>query len=369
MKVRNNYNECITNLACSIRKYFELDYKHNTLSYIDKLLTEKQPKNVVVILFDGMGSRIIDRVLDKEDFFIKNKMKEITTVFPATTTAATYTMLNGLNPVEHGYLGWHTYVEELDEVLISFFGVNKETQKLNEKYEHIRKKYFVNKTITDEINEEGKYYSKILYPFGEEKYNDLDHMLSLIEEECNKEGKKYIYAYDEAPDNKMHLLGPDSEEVKELIKERSKKVEELSKKLKDTIIFVIADHGHIVVDNIHLNDYKDLTDMLERTTSIEQRAVSFKIKEGLHKKFEKRFNELFGEYFKLYTKEEVINSKLFGDGEENPLFRSALGDFLAISESSNKTLLMDGDYELYSHHAGYTDDEIYIPLIVIDKSN
>lgn len=31
MNVKNNYNECITNLACSIRKYFELEYKHNTL--------------------------------------------------------------------------------------------------------------------------------------------------------------------------------------------------------------------------------------------------------------------------------------------------------------------------------------------------
>ena len=51
MKVKNNYNECLTNLACSIRKHFELDYNHNTLDYIDKLLEEKQPKNVIVMLY------------------------------------------------------------------------------------------------------------------------------------------------------------------------------------------------------------------------------------------------------------------------------------------------------------------------------
>ena len=44
MHVKNNYNECITNLACSIRKYFELDYQHNTLSYVDKLLEKNNPK-------------------------------------------------------------------------------------------------------------------------------------------------------------------------------------------------------------------------------------------------------------------------------------------------------------------------------------
>lgn len=68
MIVRNNYNECLTNLACSIQKYFGLEYKHNTLDYIDKLLEEKKPKNVVTILCDGMGSNIIDKVLNPNDF-------------------------------------------------------------------------------------------------------------------------------------------------------------------------------------------------------------------------------------------------------------------------------------------------------------
>ena len=31
MKVKNNYDECLTNLPCSIRKYFDLDYKHKPL--------------------------------------------------------------------------------------------------------------------------------------------------------------------------------------------------------------------------------------------------------------------------------------------------------------------------------------------------
>lgn len=368
MIVKNNYNECITNLACSIRKYFDLDYKHNTLGYVDKLLEEKQPKNVVVMLFDGMGSRILDRTLEKNDFFMKNRQKEITTVFPATTTAATYSAMTGLNPVEHGYLGWYSYVKPINETIMLFLGINKDTQEVSDKYSDAREKYFVNKTITDEINEAGKYKSRILFPFGEDKYNDLDDMLDIIKKECNADGKKYIYAYDDEPDHTMHDFGADSDEVRKLIKIRNQKVEKLCNELDDTIIFVIADHGHIKVDNIFLNDYPDIINMLERTTSIEQRAVSFKIKDGMHQQFEKRFEELFGEFFNLYTKAEVIESKLFGDGNENLLFRSALGDYIAIAENSNKTLLTDGDENLFSQHAGYTDDEIYIPLIIVDKT-
>ena len=56
------------------------------------------------------------------------------------------------------------------------------------------------------------------------------------------------------------------------------------------------------------------------------------------------------------------------DGEENPLFRSALGDYIAIAENSNKTLLAENDETDFSQHAGYTDDEIFIPLIIIDKT-
>lgn len=183
MVLKNDYNECITNLACSIRKYFDLEYKHNTLDYVDKILDENKPKNVVVILFDGMGSRILDRTLDKDDLFIKNKFKEITSVFPATTTAATTSMMTGLNPIEHGYTGWFSYIKPIDEVIALFTGENKVTQMPSDKWSDIKKKYFNYKIITEEINDAGKYRSRILFPFGEDSYKDLDNMLSIIKEE------------------------------------------------------------------------------------------------------------------------------------------------------------------------------------------
>ena len=102
MKIKNNYNECLTNLACSIAKYFGASYKHNTIGYIDKLLEEKSPKNVVTILLDGMGTSILDKHLLNDSFFMKHKIKDITSVFPATTVAATTSMRTGLNPCETG---------------------------------------------------------------------------------------------------------------------------------------------------------------------------------------------------------------------------------------------------------------------------
>ena len=125
MLVKNNYNECLTNLACSIRKYFELEYKHNTLDYIDKILEKFKPKNIVTILCDGMGSNILDKMLDKDAFLIKNRIKPITTVFPATTVAATTSMMTGLNPVETGMLGWDMYYKDIDKTITVFMNSEK----------------------------------------------------------------------------------------------------------------------------------------------------------------------------------------------------------------------------------------------------
>lgn len=61
--VFSDYKNSIVNLACSIKKYFDLTYNHCTLDYIDKQLEEFQPKNVVVILFDGMGSKLLRKKL------------------------------------------------------------------------------------------------------------------------------------------------------------------------------------------------------------------------------------------------------------------------------------------------------------------
>ena len=366
MLVKNNYNECLTNLACSIRKYFGLDYKHNTLDYIDNILEEYQPKNVVTILCDGMGSIIMDRMLDQDAFLIKNRIKPITTVFPATTVAATTSMMTGLNPVETGMLGWDMYYKDIDKTITVFMNSEKgdvDYKPLQEAIDY-NSKHMIRKTISKEINEKGIDKGYSLFPFGEKAYSTLDEMYERIETLCNEDGKKYIYAYDTDPDHTMHEIGCDKPEIKDIIVDINKRIEELSNKLTDTVIFVVADHGHHNVENLFIKDYPDVEECLLRNTSIEPRAVNFFIKPDKKEVFEELFNKYFGNDFDLYKMDDVIESKLFGDGEENEIFRDALGDYLAIGKT-DKTLLYIGSDVLKSQHAGYTDDEILVPLIAI----
>ena len=366
MLVKNDYKECLTNLACSIRKYFDLDYKHNTLNYIDKILDEYKPKNVVTILCDGMGSNIMDRILDKDSFLIKNRLKAITTVFPATTVAATTSMMTGLNPIETGMLGWDMYYKDIDKTITVYLNSLKEDPNhiaLDEAREY-NSKHMIRKTIMDEINEEGKYKGYTLFPFGDDCYESIEDMFNKIETLCNTDGKKYIYAYNTEPDHTMHEIGCDKPEIGKIIKDINTRVERLSGNITDTIIFVVADHGHHNVENLFIKDYPDIEKCLLRNTSLEPRAINFFIKPNKKKIFVELFNKYFSNDFDLYSMDDVIKSKLFGDGEENEIFRDALGDFLAIGKT-NKTLLYNGGEILKSQHAGNTDDEIKVPLVLV----
>lgn len=76
-KPKIDYENSLTSLACSIEKYFEINPLHKTLPYIDKLFEEKLPENVILLLCDGLGSRIMKKVLDKNSFLIKNMKSEM----------------------------------------------------------------------------------------------------------------------------------------------------------------------------------------------------------------------------------------------------------------------------------------------------
>ena len=362
-----DYKDCITNLACSIRKYFELDYKHNTLNEVDEVLEKVKPKNVVVILYDGMGSNILKKHLDKDSFLVKNCVRDYSSVVPSTTTAATTSMLSGLNPCEHGWLGWDLYIKPEDIIVTMFKNKLKDTT-IDARDYNVARKYYDFNTITDDINNKGKFSSKILFPFGIGAFTSLKDMCGRILSECKKPGKKYIYAYYEDPDYIMHDFGTEHVKVTKVMNKINKVTEELCSKLgKDTVVIVTADHGHRNVNSILLSDYEDIYNTLAGDTWLEGRMTAFKIKNGMHNTFVELFNKYFGEDFILKSKQEIIEEKIFGDGEEHKLFRDSLGDYFSLATSDRFFKYRDTSSDFVSMHAGITEDEMRIPLIIISK--
>ena len=68
----------------------------------------------------------------ESEYYLNKKLcrlKDITTVFPATTVAATTSMMTGLNPVESGMLGWDMYFKDTDETISLYLNRVKEQLK------------------------------------------------------------------------------------------------------------------------------------------------------------------------------------------------------------------------------------------------
>lgn len=271
-----DYKNNIVNIAGSIEKYFDLKSDVSSLGEIDEVLNSYKPKNVVVILFDGMGYNLINKKIPNT-FLVNNIVKRITSTCPATTTSATTSIMTGKYPCTHGYLGWDMYYKNENAFVTMFTNTYKDGDK--EYPFNIAEKYFSYKTITDRILENGKYHSKIVFPIKyEETYKNIDEMLSMIKSNLNIKEKNYIYAYYTNPDSIMHHTGTDSNETIECFKMINDKTESFSSKLKDTMLIVIADHGHINCDEILLEDYLDLYNLLDGDTWIEPRMCAFKIK-------------------------------------------------------------------------------------------
>ena len=123
-------------------------------------------------------------------------------------------MLTGLTPVEHGWLAWNLYFKKEDKIVTMFTNKIKDTDIAVDSVS-LARKYFPYKDICELINEEGKYYSKIIAPFNENKYEDIDDMINKIKSSLNVKDKNYIYVYNPEPDTTMHITGTDSKETRD----------------------------------------------------------------------------------------------------------------------------------------------------------
>lgn len=363
MIVKNDYENTLTNIAASVQKYFSIKPAHNTFVGLDEMLQKYHPKKVVVILLDGLGANNLKRLLPKDSFLRSHLAYELTTVFPATTAAATTSLRTGLNPSEHGYVGWTAYIEPIDKIMTLFTNTEKgNDDEICEEFVKVKEDLLGIETITEQIRKNGDGNAVEVLSFEEGRYGGFDEMLERVLIEADEPGKKYIYVYSDEPDTTMHEKGPDSTDVKKLVVSRDAEIGKLAEQLHDTLLIVVADHGHIKTRTLYLEDYPDVLELLSRKTSVDQRAAVFKIKKGKKREFVSLFKKYFSEYYDLFSADEVRRSRLFGEGEEHPLFRAELGDYLAIAKA-DVAITAPGDHYHVSHHAGYTDDEVMVPFV------
>lgn len=372
-----DYRNCLVNLSSSLLRFFGAEPCHETLPLADRFLAANcSYQNVVLILLDGMGMKILESNLKPDGFLSRHLAGEYLSVFPPTTVAATTALLSGLYPCESGWLGWDCYIPAMDRNVTMFRNVDADTdESLGE--EDAAHKYYPYKSIFDRIREAGcQAYAKS--PFMEACIPTLEGNLEQAAVLCRRPGRKFIYVYDPEPDHTMHGCGCSSPEAKAVTEKLEKMLEEFCRTLGQkeddaaagrTLVLITADHGHIDVDGAALHSHPEIAECLVRKPSIEPRAKSFFVKKGMEEAFEKAFQEAFGDTYILYKKEEVLKMGLFGptqSSREHHDFRNMIGDYLGVARKDTTFFNTRTEARKFrSHHAGITPDEMRIPLIAV----
>ncbi len=354
----NEYGE-IVGVNNAIRKYLNQEVYHNPNPIVLDWLNQNQFKHIVVLLVDALGSSILEKHCDKDGFFLTNTKASLTTVFPPTTSAATTSLRTGKYPNENAWLGWNEYFKEKDDNIILFMNQSQ--------YSDCHYPNFSSNTLPVPFLDETETSTSVwpswskLNP-SKDYPNLLENILKLIPD------YQYIYAYYDELDTFMHSHGPSSKKSKNLVLKIEQETEEFARKLpKDTGLILLADHSQIDVRIDYLDEYPELTNTFLHLPALEARTIAFYIKEDQKDEFVSIFNNLFGNDFVLYTKEDVLKQNIFGSYPNHPRFEEFIGDYLAISTSDlalsykpNKSHAkkVGGD------HAGGLDEEAIIPLIL-----
>lgn len=381
-----DYDNCIAGIPNSVLKSMGLEPGRRTLELLDRHLEGRCYENVVVILLDGMGKNIMDANLSKDGFFASHLAGTFSSTFPPTTVAATTSIQSGMEPCEHGWLGWDCYYPQIDKNVTVFLNKETGTDEQAESY-NVAWRYCGYESTVDRLLKAGVQAYNAM-PFLEPFPDTFEKICDRIAGLCWQPGRKYIYSYWREPDHLMHEKGCFCTESKELLRKLEKQVNELCKRLekaempqkegesydisgvggsKKNLVIVTADHGHIDTKGVALTDYPKLCECLLRLPSIEPRALNFFIKPGMEEQFVSEFNRRFSEKFRLFTKAEVLENKLFGRGAEHPAFRDMLGDYLAVATGDLCIYNTREEADFFiGAHAGLTAEEMTIPLILVE---
>jgi predicted AlkP superfamily pyrophosphatase or phosphodiesterase len=357
-----NYQDSILNVSNSLLKHYGAKTHYNGQKELDAILNKKY-RHIAVFLIDAMGAKIIERHRPENSFFRQHMLKSITTVCPSTTSAATTAFLSGRSPLQTGWFGWQQYFDNYDRHIILF---------KNEDY------YTAEALNTDIINNDLPYenifeqikkakpevvtYTSI-FENRKRKFLRLNELVRLVKKNFRKDEENFTYAYYTELDSLMHDVGPSHRKSGRLLKRIERRIASLKKKMgDDCLVIVIADHGQIEIEDYNVFDHKELPATISGKPGIEGRFTTLNVVD--EKSFKNYYEKHMKEYFEMFTKEEIMQKHFFGV-EDKTDHERFFGNYFLLAKDKYSISYHEEEVHLHiGHHAGMTEEEMMIPLIV-----
>lgn len=365
--IKPDFGRCNLNISATLAEFLGAPNKNKTLPILKKELA-KNYKNIVFICFDGLGINPININLNKNDILRKNIVKKLVSTFPSTTTNATTSLATNLLPLEHGWLGWSLYFEEIGRNIDIYLGKDSESGEkvdFDLPLESNINYYFDNAHTDYEINTIFMPYCRVVHPERNTYIQSEEDLVKAIRAIIKKPGKQFVYAYYDQPDAVMHINGVSSDQAKQKIESINAQIQKLYDECADTLFVITADHGQIDVTG-YVEFYKDkeLNDMLECCPYLDSRSPCFRVKQGYEEQFAKIFKKRYGKDYALFKSADLIKKGYFGSRGNKGFL---LGTYIGAGRYNNKQFLsFEGKTRFKGHHTSLTK-EMEVPLILLAK--
>ena len=298
----------------------------------------------------------------------------VKTSFPSTTATSLATLTTGVNPGEHGMLGYTVQVprsggrilnslkwdERVDPYIwqpVSTLFERAVAQDIN--VTHVAAKRYEDTGFTRAV-------------FRGAKYRGANAHADLITETVAalKETPAFVYLYVNDLDVAGHSDGVGSDQWLAALSGIDQLVATLLQKLpRQTRLWLTADHGMINVgEKIVIGQGNNLAENIA-TIAGEPRARHLYLSDGAGASeiadVASQWEEFLGEKASVYTREKAIATDLFGN-QVSADAADRMGDVIVVAHGD--LILIEAEREkqegaMVGHHGGASDIESYVPLL------
>jgi len=379
MRAKPDFSNNIVNLMSSIGAASGVTSPYKPLESLDSL---KESKNIVLIVFDGLGYNYLQRY-GKGTMLHRNLKGSITSVFPPSTGSAITTFLTGLAPQQHAVIGWYVHLKEyglvsrilpytnaidgnpLGAPISNVIDVKGIFEDMNREHSIIYDHEIVDSAYTMNL-------AGLANRIG---YSDINTLFDSIGAAIFKtKTQSYIYSYWPMLDTISHILGCESNEAKDHLKEFDVKLQEFTETISDTntTLIITADHGFsdVPLENIiYTRDHPKLMDCLSLPVCGDTRTGFCYVRRSKGGTFEKYIDEDLSEKCNAYGSEDLIQEGWFGLSDPHPRLGDRVGDYTLMFNKGHAILNCFPGLEpphMLGHHGGVSEDELHVPLVLIE---
>ncbi len=354
--------------------------------------------HTVFILVDGLGHSTIQYALNNcsaanlKGFIEESSYVPATSIFPSTTSTATVTLHTGMDPEEHGIIGYIQYLKDIGSVcnMISLSPLGMRNRSLVDSssiFSHI----YRHGTIHEKIAAEG--IDSFLYmPYGIRNsgltritgngaimrpYHSTSHMFTALKNDILSTGRRsFHFCYISTVDTISHKIGPYSQETAEDIDSIFYFIKHaLGENLagSGTSVTISADHGHTVVNQDRVDDLsrdRTLRRMLVSPATGDERAPFLRIMEKHESDFLDHMGKRYPGHIAVSTR-QLMDQGFFGRRSSSSLDPDLFSNYTIIPSQDSGIIdtslsSLDPDWsniDMIGMHGGFSREEMIVPII------